>query len=66
MFSQQMTLVNDEIFNQHQITHLVDEETKFDIPAAPKLRARESPVDLCPLSLPSLPSSKEFMKQAQN
>jgi len=33
------------------------------MPAAPKLRARQSPIDQCPMSLPSLPSSKEFMKQ---
>ena len=66
MFTQQMTLVNDDMSNQLQFAQNVEEETKFEIPAAPRLRAKQSPIDLCPMNLPSLPSSKEFMKQPQN
>lgn len=63
MNTQQMIPMNDDILNQHQVTQQTYEETKFEMPAAPKLRARQSPIDQCPMSLPSLPSSKEFMKQ---
>ena len=64
MFCQEITFVNDDQLNQQSSDPLLKEKTKYEVPAAPRLRARESPIELTNFINPSLPSSKEFMKQS--